>query len=296
MRLLSSTVIGRAADAAIHVCHAGDLNILFMTAGLGKFVSGPAYSKSSLVSAVITPALRAANDGDESAKDSLNEFVLLVAQRVGPKSPEEVVIPGSAFWRLREAARSDGFDLRPDFSDDARPQQIGMRLLPLDEPKMPLSEEITALEADFARLGLTVARNHYRQAVRNFVKEDFEAANGQLRSMLESVIIHFAVTEDFSQAKQGEGGNAIAYLRDNGYLSDREGGDFVRGLWWIVQTNGPHPGTTTAGEVHFRMLTMTGAARYLMDRFGSQNAPSASPDSRPNGARFTVARGCRRGS
>ena len=47
----------------------------------------------------------------------------------------------------------------------------------------------------------------------------------------------------------------------------RDGGDFIRGLWQITHTNGPHPGTTTAGEVHFRMLTMTGAARYLIDRF-----------------------------
>jgi hypothetical protein len=273
MRLLSSTVIGYAAEAAIDVCHLGDLNILFMRAGLSRFVPGPAYSKSSLVSAAITPALRAANDGEESAKDGLNEFVRLVAERVGPKTPEEEVVPGTAFWRLREAARSDGFDLRVDFSNDARRQGVGMRLLPLDEPEMPLSEEITALEADFTRLGLTVALNHYRQAVRNFVNEDFEAANGQLRSMFESVIIYFAITKGFLQAKQGEGGNAIAYLRGNGYLPEREGSDFVRGLWWIVQTNGPHPGTTTAGEVHFRMLAMTGAARYLIDRFGSPNRP-----------------------
>jgi hypothetical protein len=94
---------------------------------------------------------------------------------------------------------------------------------------------------------LTVALSHYRQAVRNFVNEDFEAANGQLRSMFESVIIHFAIAKGFSQKKQGEGGNAIAYLRDNGYLPERDGGDFVRGLWWMIQTNGPHPGTTTAG-------------------------------------------------
>jgi hypothetical protein len=273
MRLLSSTVIGCAADTAIHVCHAGDLNILFMSAGLGQFVPGPAYSKSSLVSAAITPALQAANDGDESAKDGLNEFVRLIAERVGPKTPEEEVTPGSAFWKLREAARADGFDLRAAFSDGDRPQQTGIRLLPLDEPRMPLSEEITALEADFARLGMTVAITHYRQAVRTFVNEDFEAANGQLRSMLESVIIHFAIAKGFSQAKQGAGGDAIAYLRHSDYLPEREGGDFIRGLWWIVQTNGPHPGTTTAGEVHFRMLTMTGAARYFIDRFGSASTP-----------------------
>jgi hypothetical protein len=143
-----------------------------------------------------------------------------------------------------------------------------VRFLPLAEPKMPLSEEITALEADFMKLGLTVGLNHYRQAVRNFVDQDFEAANSQLRAMLESVIIHFAEAKGFSQTRQGQGGDAIAYLRDNGHLPEKDGGEFVRGLWRIIHTNGPHPGTTTAGEVHFRMLTLTGAARYLIDRFG----------------------------
>ena len=137
----------------------------------------------------------------------------------------------------------------------------------MDEPAMPLSEEITALEADFTRLGMSVALNHYRQAVKNFVEEDFEAANGQLRAMIESVLIHIAAAQGFQQTRQGDGGKAIAYLRDNGHLPPRDGGDFIRGLWQITHTNGPHPGTTTAGEVHFRMLTMTGAARYLIDRF-----------------------------
>jgi hypothetical protein len=42
---------------------------------------------------------------------------------------------------------------------------------------------------------------------------------------------------------------------------------FIDGLWKIVYTNSPHPGTTTAGETHFRLLALTGAARYLIDRF-----------------------------
>jgi len=152
-------------------------------------------------------------------------------------------------------------------SPPTRPSGESACLLPMDEPAMPLSEEITALEADFTMLGMTVALNHYRQAVKNFVEEDFEAANSQLRAMIESVLIHFAAAQGFQQTKQGDGGKAIAYLRDNGHLPARDGGDFIRGLWQITHTNGPHPGTTTAGEVHFRMLTMTGAARYLIDRF-----------------------------
>jgi hypothetical protein len=139
--------------------------------------------------------------------------------------------------------------------------------LATDRELLTVPAEDLALEAEFVRLGLTDARNHYRQAVKNFVEQDFEAANGQLRTMFEAVIINVAMSVGFQPQKAGEGGNAINYLKTNGHLPDRDGGNFIQGLWWIVSTNGPHPGTTTAGEVHFRMLTMTGAARYLIDRF-----------------------------
>jgi hypothetical protein len=268
VQLLSSAVIGCAADIAVTAFNTGGLNRAFMQAGLGQFDPNSKSGKSALVSEVVAPALRAASQGDEGAQAALTEFVRIVAERIAPKSPAAEIAPGTPFWSLREATRSEGFDLRAEFSADAAARPTGVRLLPLAEPKMPLSQEITALEADFARLGLTVALNHYRQAVKNFVDQDFETANGALRTMLESVIIHFAVANGFHQTKQGDGGNAIAYLRDNGHLPERDGGDFIRGLWWITHTNGPHPGTTTAGEVHFRMLTLTGAARYLIDRFG----------------------------
>lgn len=54
---------------------------------------------------------------------------------------------------------------------------------------------------------------------------------------------------------------------DQGLLPERDGGHFVRGLWQITHTNGPHPGTSDAGEARFRLQALTGAARYLIDRF-----------------------------
>jgi hypothetical protein len=264
VRQLSSAVVGCAADIAINAFNAGDLNLLFLRAGLKPEYG---YGKSALVGNGITAAVRAAADGDRGAQVGLNEFVRLVAERIAPRAPDDLIEPGTPFWRLLEATRSDGFDLRAQYSPDERERLVDVRFLPLDEPAAPLSDEVTALEHEFIELGLDVALNHYRQAVKNFVDQDFEAANGQLRTMFEAVVVHFAVSLGFNQAKAGEGGKAIGYLITEGHLPERDGGNYIRGLWWIVQTNGPHPGTTTAGEVHFRMLTMTGAARYLIDRF-----------------------------
>jgi hypothetical protein len=89
-----------------------------------------------------------------------------------------------------------------------------------------------------------------------------------MRTMLEEVIVHVAVANGFSRTWQGEGGRALAYLIDTtGLLPPSDGGDYIRGLWRITHTNGPHPGTSPAGEAHFRVQAMTSAARYLIDRF-----------------------------
>ena len=264
--MLSSTTVGHAADIAIGAFNEGGLRLLFMKAGLGDHVVGEPYGKSAQVSTWIGRASRAARlEDDKAAKEGLHEFVRLVAEQVAPRRPEEGVEEGSSFSRLREVARSDGYDLLAETVGTS--SHVRVRLLPLDHPVAPLSAEVTALEAELRARSLLVALNHYQQAVKNFVDQDFEAANAMLRAMFESIVVNAAASCGFQPTKQGDGGPAIAYLRDNGHLPERDGGDFVRGLWWVTHTNGPHPGTTTAGEVHFRMLTITGAARYLLDRF-----------------------------
>jgi hypothetical protein len=54
-------------------------------------------------------------------------------------------------------------------------------------------------------------------------------------------------------------------------LPAKEGGEFIRGLWSITHTNGPHPGTSDAGEAFFRFQVITAAARYLIDTFSPRS-------------------------
>jgi hypothetical protein len=86
--------------------------------------------------------------------------------------------------------------------------------------------------------------------------------------MFESVVVHFAVTNGFNSTKQGDGGPAIAFMKDHGVLPEQDGGNYVQGLWDITHTNGPHPGKSTAREGHCRLLNLTGAGRYLIDKLG----------------------------
>jgi len=224
-----------------------------MRAGLDCFIPSDPYSKAELLVRTVRDAQRRAADADLKARKALREFVRLIAERSAPSAQEDVRA-GTPFWQLREALRADGFDLVAEYEtsegmwDMPEANLAGIRLLPLDEPRAPLSDEITALEHDFDRLGLTVARNCYRQAVDSLVEQRFEAANGQLRAMFEAVVVHAATAHGFTAAQQGAGGQAITFLIDQGLLPERNGGNFVRGLWQITHTNGPHPGTPAPGR------------------------------------------------
>ncbi|WP_143232877.1 hypothetical protein [Actinoplanes regularis] len=230
-----------------------DLELRFLECGLGLFVPPPRsgsqrYAKTELIATTLTGAVKAAGKDSDVAKGVM-ELIVLVAERCDEDQ----------FGRLREATRSGGFDLRRADGE--------ARLLPLDEPHIPLGESVSALEVDLQRLGMAVAHNHYRQAVDSLTDGRHEAANGQLRAMFEEVVAYLAVQQGFSRTSQGAGGRAITFLVDNGHLPADDGGLYIRGLWKIVQTNGPHPGASPIGEAYFRTHALTAAARYLIDRF-----------------------------
>jgi hypothetical protein len=52
---------------------------------------------------------------------------------------------------------------------------------------------------------MTVAANHYQQAVDNFHEQHFEAADGQLRSMFEAVVVDVAKGLGFTSTRAGAG-------------------------------------------------------------------------------------------
>ncbi|MET7391873.1 hypothetical protein ABZS66_00030 [Dactylosporangium sp. NPDC005572] len=256
MTFTLARAVGQAAEFA-PVYSAADLEIRFVRCGLRQFMPPPRsgaqrYAKTELIAATIRGAVTAAEKGDAEVAKGLQEFIGLVAERCADDERA----------RLQEAARSGGFDLRVTDGE--------ARLLPLDEPRAPLSELIAALEEDLELLGMTTARKHYRQAVDNLVDGHSEAANSQLRATFEGVVTHLANQRGYVRSGHGGGWQAIRFLIDGGHLPLDDGGEYVRGLWRIVHTNGPHPGTSPAGEAHFRTQAITAAIRYLLDRFGLQ--------------------------
>lgn len=272
MRSVSPPVVAVAAEVARVAINEGGLKLLFIEAGLGAFVPKKFYGKTQLVAATVESALDKAARGDRVVGDALDTFVSKVAAQVGGRDNAED--EGTPFWRLREALRADGLDLRRVVEDSdpqawppRPPRIVSVRILPLEDPREPLSELISALEEDLQRLGFDVAANCYRQAVDAIVDQRYESTNAQMRALFEEVAIQAAVARGFTRRRQGEGGKAIKFLIDQGDLTPDDGGTFIQGLWSMTHTNGSHPGMTTAGEARFRLHAITSAVRFMTDQF-----------------------------
>jgi hypothetical protein len=226
------------------------------------------------------PLLRArdmAKRGNREAHDAQLAIVQLAAERIAAWYRKDVVAKLSA---LREALLSDGYELRvieTNWDWDCG-GTYEIQLFPVDPDAIPISTEITALEAELDSRGYTEALGHYRSAVDNFTEHDHPASNGQLRNMVESLVKHLAVdhTGYVGTGRSGQGGAAIAALYSPGGqppavvgqpLPENDGGRMLSGIWNILHSNGPHPGLSDADEARIRMQLCTGLARFLLKHF-----------------------------
>ncbi|MEV0442973.1 hypothetical protein AB0I84_15730 [Streptomyces spectabilis] len=286
MTLLTDPTLGTLIELAVDSHSRANLEVLLMKSDLARFSQG-GYSKSDLMVGALYQARTAAGDGDEQAQRALLSFAKHVAAHVAPRTSND---QDPRFERVREALLADGYDAQYEYGSPVSPslsamelamlaecqgepprQITGVRLLPTDALPLPLGSEVSALEADLVGLGLDTAANHYRQAADNFTQHNFEASNGQLRSMLEAVVMHFAAQHGFtSNGRAGQGGPAIRHLvEQTSALPQRDGGSQLTGLWQMIHTNGPHPGQSNADEARVRMQLITATTRFLIAHFAA---------------------------
>lgn len=179
---------------------------------------------------------------------------------------EKPCSPTATRWRGTEPRRpfpGRGFDL------PATRTKITFDILPTDAGPVPLATEISALERELGLRGYSIALNHYRQAINAFLQHDYEAANSQLRTTLEDIVVQLAIhhTNFIKPPKRGGGGPAIDALKGTANLAAGDGGDLLKGLWNMSHTKGSHPGSSDADEARFRVQVITAVARLLLHRF-----------------------------
>jgi hypothetical protein len=220
--------------------------MLFFKLGLED--SDPkAHSENATKSSRLASLLKGLEKRCEEADDD-TQIVELVEtlHREHPQAwPEDRIA-------LAAALTLDGFD----FVDD--------KLVATTPAPIALAPQISALELEMERRGLQVAIGHYKQAVDNFTRGNWEAANSQVRSFLESLFITLCKTLCGKGLADVNG--ALQHLRGTGKLDLGEWNNF-RYFWNDIQDNGPHQGLSVEHEALYRLHVATATARYLLEKF-----------------------------
>ena len=136
------------------------------------------------------------------------------------------------------------------------------RLVPMVSA-LQVTDELSWIEADLERRGWKTAAGHYRQAIDAFASGNWASANSQLRAFFEDLVLKAGDVPPSNAAGQVQ--KAFDALHDANKLVDGEE-QFGEALWRLLHANGAHPGLSDQDESGFRLLALTGCARYLLNR------------------------------
>jgi hypothetical protein len=203
MNTLSDPTVGHLTQAAAEGFTARQLRNKMLTADVEQYApyddDQQAPNKMDLVRPRLRGAQKAARQGDARAHRALLDFTRMVFETV--TVPDH---PPHWFGELREALLADGYEVRWGRVEETVPERgfgppltrgdLTYGILPTDAEPIPLATEISALERELDARGHSVALNHYRQAVNAFRRHDYEAANSQLRTALEDLVVQLAVS------------------------------------------------------------------------------------------------------
>lgn len=242
----SSSTLGHLVQAIVQGQTEATMGTLFMMAGVDAWEPDSYPNKDTRVQRVVK-GLRA--DGSLPAVDGILELVRLQlvrgkARRFNDPSP---------WWQpLVDAVAADGWDF--DSTTDT--------LVPV-VPGTHMSVETNWVSDALRARAWDTPAGHYDQAVDSFSAGNWAAANGQLRTFFESLIRTAAGTPGGSGTGQVQA--SVDTLNAGGLLLTDEA-EFLKRLWKMLHPAGSHPGLSDQMESRFRLLTLTGYARFLLSR------------------------------
>ena len=129
------------------------------------------------------------------------------------------------------------------------------------------------LDSLLVKFGMDTAKGHLNQAIDNINKANWAAANAQIRSFYESVLIDTTKKLD-EKSEVKNGGEAIDFLsnikfffKELNEIDDRNTPyGFIKGLWKILHTGGSHPGLSDEGDCLFRYHLILITSNYFLKR------------------------------
>lgn len=247
---LSSRSIGVLAEAIEGAHTATQMDAVFLKADVDRWE--PEYATNKLDRTIkLLKSLRVDNSKEANA-GALELARLMLAVGKADASSWSRRAPTSWWEPLRDAVAADGWEF--DENDD--------RLVPT-VPAVRVPEEITWIETDLARRGWTTAVGHYRQAIEAFASGNWASANSQLRAFFEDLVRNAGGVPPGGGTRHVQ--RAFDALEAAGKLVTGEQ-QFGKDLWSLLHANGSHPGLSDQDESRFRLLALTGYARYLLSR------------------------------
>jgi len=117
----------------------------------------------------------------------------------------------------------------------------GERLLPDTPGVISLSDQLSFVEDAMASAGFKVALRHYQEAIDNFTRGNYEAANGQIRPFFEDFAI--CLCEAWPGIQKTNARGSFQTLKDKEHMSQDEW-NHVRHFWDTLHSNGPHRGSS----------------------------------------------------
>jgi hypothetical protein len=247
---LSSKSIATLAEAIETGNTTTTMGTLFLKADVERWEPETAANKLDRAVKLLRN-LRADNSKEANAGALELARLMLTA---GKADRDSYARPQPTTWwpALRDAVAADGWEF--DETDD--------RLVPT-VPALQVTDEVTWIETDLARRGRTTAAGHYCQAIEAFASGSWASANSQLRAFFEDLVSQAGSIQPGGGT--GHVQQAFDTLQVANLLVDGEQ-QFGKDLWKLLHANGPHPGLSDQDESRFRLLTLTGYARYLLSR------------------------------
>ncbi len=154
---------------------------------------------------------------------------------------------------FQNALRADGLDL------------VEGRVVPFLSPSADPAKEQGVLESRLDEYEFAVTHNLLNQAIDNAAHGHWEAANGQVRSFLESLCNEIVASLYIEGGNAPTGAPARKYLQEKRFLSEKEA-NLLKALFGVLHGEGSHPGTSSEDDCHRRKLMAFAMANYYLER------------------------------
>ena len=197
--------------------------------------------------------------------DLTREVIEFLVQDI-PNLDEDYFFEASQdrYFKLRNSLARDGYRIKDGKLRTILPENID------------LSKKESELELLLMSSGFTTARVHFEQAIDNHTRGAWAAANGQLRTFVESLfdeITKRVIDETLLPSGSHNRREALAKAEPPFFMESLNeweigsNGGFVQGFWRRLHPAGSHPGLSDEEDSTFRLHLVVLVAHHFLKRF-----------------------------